>query len=212
MSFLSLFFDVEDKNVFILGTGEVATRRANRFLDKGANVVLVGSHIDSVLVDKGAVLKSVDDVDGLVDWCDIVVLASGDRELCDYVSSISGDKLVNRADVPFDGNLIVPTSFFVGDVEVSLYTHGKSPLMARELRKKIQETITENDIHEIELQDYCRKILKSELSNQKDRKEILYIISNNNKIKDYINNNEIEKAKQYAKTIINKKIKEIKEN
>ncbi len=212
MSFLSLFFDVAGRNVFILGTGEVATRRANRFLDKGANVVLVGNHIDSVLVDKGAILKSVDDVDSLVDWSDIVVLASGDRELCDYVSSISGDKLLNRADVPFEGNLIVPTSFFIGDVEVSLYTHGKSPLMARELRKKIQETITENDIHEIELQDYCRKILKSELSNQKDRKEILYTISNNNKIKDYINNNEIEKAKQYAKTIINKKTKEIKEN
>ncbi len=209
MSFLSLFFDVEDKNVFILGTGEVATRRANRFLDKGANVVLVGSYIDSELVDKGAVLKSSEDIKHLVSWCDIVVLASGDRELCDYVSSISGDKLVNRADVPFDGNLIVPTSFFVGDVEVSLYTHGKSPLMARELRKKIQETITENDIFEIELQDYCRQLLKSEVPNQKDRKEILYSILNNDKINELINNNKFTEAKDYAKTIINKKLREI---
>ena len=209
MSFLSLFFDVEGKNVFILGTGEVATRRANRFLDKGANVVLVGSNIDSQLVDKGAILKSSDDINYLVDWCDIVVLASGDRELCDYVSGISGDKLVNRADVPFDGNLIVPTSFFVGDVEVSLYTHGKSPLMARELRKKIQKTITENDIFEIELQDYCRQILKSKLQNQKDRKEILYSILNNDKINELINNNKFTEAKKYAKTIINKKIREI---
>ena len=208
MSFLSLFFDVEDKNVFILGTGEVATRRANRFLDKGANVVLVGSDIDSGLVDKGAILKSSVDIEHLVSWCDIVVLASGDRELCDYVSSISGDKLVNRADVPFDGNLIVPTSFFVGDVEVSLYTHGKSPLMARELRKKIQETITESDIFEIELQDYCRQILKSKVPNQKDRKEILYSILNNTKINELIKNKKFKEAKKYTKTLLNKKIKE----
>lgn len=209
MSFLSLFFDVEDKNVFILGTGEVATRRANRFLDKGANVVLVGSNINSGLVDKGAILKSIGDIEHLVSWCDIVVLASGDRKLCDYVSSISGDKLVNRADIPFDGDLIVPTSFFIGGVEVSLYTHGKSPLMARELRKKIQETITESDIFEIELQDYCRQILKSKVPNQKDRKEILYSILNNTKINELIKNKKFKEAKKYTKTLLNKKIKEI---
>ena len=34
MGVTPLYLEVEDKNVFILGTGEVATRRANRFLDK----------------------------------------------------------------------------------------------------------------------------------------------------------------------------------
>ena len=49
----SLFFEVENKYVFILGTGEVATRRAHRFLDKGANVILAGNSIDEELTEKG---------------------------------------------------------------------------------------------------------------------------------------------------------------
>ena len=39
MGVTPLYLEVEDKNVFILGTGEVATRRANRFLDKGAKLM-----------------------------------------------------------------------------------------------------------------------------------------------------------------------------
>src|SRR5574344_1399061 len=100
MGLTSVFLEVKDKNVFILGTGEVATRRANRFLDKGSNVILAGDFISEELLDKGAVLKDLSYVDELVKWCDIVIIASGDKDLSDYVSKISEGKLVNRADCP----------------------------------------------------------------------------------------------------------------
>ena len=112
MGVTPLYLEVEDKNVFILGTGEVATRRANRFLDKGANVVLVGENINSELLEKGAILKPSQNLEALVEWSDFVILASGDRKLSDYIASISQNKLLNRADEPDSGNLIVPTSFF----------------------------------------------------------------------------------------------------
>ena len=89
MDWTSLYLKTSDLNVFILGTGEVATRRANKFLDHGANVKLAGTHISEELECKGAVLCSTDDVDDLVEWSDIVVVASGDEELCDYVCGIS---------------------------------------------------------------------------------------------------------------------------
>ena len=59
MSWLSLYFDVKDKNIFVLGTGEVATRRAIRFLDKGANLVLAGDKLNNLLVEKGAKLIKI---------------------------------------------------------------------------------------------------------------------------------------------------------
>lgn len=71
-------------------------------------------------------MASVDDVVNLVQWSDVVVIASGDRELSDYVSKIAEDKLLNRADFPDNGNIIVPTSFNIGDVEISIFTNGKS--------------------------------------------------------------------------------------
>lgn len=202
MDWTSLYLKTSDLNVFILGTGEVATRRANRFLDHGACVKLAGNDMDEELLLKGAELCSTEEVDELVEWCDLVVIASGDEKLCDYVFKISGDKLVNRADYPQEGNIIVPTSFAIGDIEISIFTNGKSPLMARQLRKKIQSIITEEDILEIELQDYARNQLKDVIDNQKERRNCLYDIFEDEKINDLIKNNEIDKAKDYIDNLI----------
>ena len=202
MDWTSVYLNTHDLNVFILGTGEVATRRANRFLDHGANVKLAGSGLADELAVKGAELCPTGDVDELVEWADLVVVASGDEELSDHVSKISKDKLINRADYPYEGNVIVPTSFNIGDVEISIFTNGKSPLMARQLRKKIQSIITEEDIFEIELQDYARLKLKDAVSNQKQRRDCLYQIFEDEKINDLIENRRIDDAKDYIDNLI----------
>ena len=202
MDWTSLYLNTANLNVFILGTGEVATRRANKFLDHGANVKLAGSNISEELEHKGAVLCSTEDVDGLVDWSDLVVVASGDEELCEYVSGIAHDKLVNRADFPYKGDIIVPTSFNIGEIEISIFTNGKSPLMARQLRKKIQSIITEEDILEIELQDYARSKLKECVESQKERRQYLYEIFEDEKINGFIKNREINEAKSYIDNLI----------
>ena len=195
MNWTALYLKTSGLKVFILGTGEVATRRANKFLDHGAIVKLAGSSIDEELVTKGAKLHSTDEVDDLVDWSDFVVIASEDRQLSDYVADISHEKLVNRADFPNDGDVIVPTSFNIGDIEISIFTNGKSPLMARQLRKKIQSIITEEDILEIELQDYSRSLLKEIIPDQKDRRDYLYKIFEDEDIRELIRAREIDRAK-----------------
>jgi len=202
MDWTSIYLNTSNLNVFILGTGEVATRRANKFLDHGANVKLAGSSLSEDLEHKGAVLCSTDDVDELVAWSNLVVVASGDEDLSDYVCGIAQDKLVNRADFPLKGDVIVPTSFNIGEIEISIFTNGKSPLMARQLRKKIQSIITEEDILEIELQDYARSILKERVDDQKVRKKYLYEIFEDEAINEFIRNGEIDEAKTHIDNLI----------
>ena len=202
MDWTSIYLKTSNLNVFILGTGEVATRRANRFLDHGANVKLAGNSLEPELKEKGAELCSTDDVEELVEWADLVIVASGDEDLSAHIAEISADKLINRADYPQKGNVIVPTSFSIGDVEISIFTNGKSPLMARQLRKKIQSIITDEDIREIELQAYARLKLKDVLDDQKERRECLYRIFEDDRIKDFINNNQIDEAKDYIDNLI----------
>ena len=132
----------------------------------------------------------------------MVVVTSGDEKLCDYVCGIAQNKLVNRADFPQKGDVIVPTSFNIGEIEISIFTNGKSPLMARQLRKKIQSIITEEDILEIELQDYARSKLKDVLENQKDRRKYLYEILEDEKINDLIKDGQIDEAKDYIDNLI----------
>ena len=202
MDWTSIYLKTSDLNVFILGTGEVATRRANKFLDHGANVKMAGNEMSSTLESKGAVLYSIDEVDNLVEWADLVVIASGDEELCEYVGGISENKLVNRADIPQEGDVIVPTSFNIGEIEISIFTNGKSPLMARQLRKKIQSIITDEDILEIELQSYARSKLKGIVEDQKVRRVYLYEIFEDEKINELIKDNKIDEAKTYIDNLI----------
>lgn len=198
MDWTSIYLKTEDFNVFILGTGEVATRRAHKFLDHGANVILYGDCLDSELEKKGALLKSSDDLEELVLWADLVVIASGDKALCEEVSILAKDKLLNRADFPQKGNVIVPNSFNIDeDIEISIFTKGKSPLVSKYLRRKIQEIITEEDIIKIRLQSYAREKLKTSIEGQKNRKDYLYDIFEDETIEELIRNNRIDEAKRY---------------
>ena len=203
MNWTSVYLKTNSLNVFILGTGEVATRRADKFLSHGASVKLAGDSLDSSIEEKGAILVSTEDVDELVNWADLVIIASGDRELSNYVASIADNKLLNRADFPNEGNLIVPTSFNIGNVEISIFTNGKSPLMARQLRKRIQEIITDEDLIKMELQDYARSILKEKVENQKERRTYLYTIFEDKNIHNLIEKNKIDEAKSYIYNLIN---------
>ena len=202
MDWTALYLKTSGLKVFILGTGEVATRRANKFLDHGAIVRLAGNSISDDIKSKGAELYSTDDVDDLIDWADLVVVASADKDLSNYVSEMSEDKLLNRADFPYDGDIIVPTSFNISDIEISIFTNGKSPLMARQLRKKIQSIITEEDILEIELQDYSRSLLKEIIPDQKERRKYLYEIFEDENIQELIKTREIDKAKAVINELI----------
>ena len=48
---------MNNKNVLIVGSGEVGNRRARRFLKAGANVVVIGNNVSEELSELGATIK-----------------------------------------------------------------------------------------------------------------------------------------------------------
>ena len=75
--------------------------------------------------------------------------------------------------------------------------------MARQLRKKIQEIITDEDLIKMELQYYARSILKEKVENQKERRTYLYTIFEDKNIHNLIEKNKIDEAKSYIYNLIN---------
>lgn len=206
MGWTPLFLDMKDKKVLIAGSGEVGTRRARRFLEAGALVTILGHHIPSDLLTDGVSLKPVNEAQKWVSWADLVVVASGDLRFNQSIAHLAEDKLLNRADQPDKGNIIVPSSFFIGDVQISIFTQGKSPLMARELRKKIEKVIKNEDVLQLELQNYTRNMLKHKLSDevkdQKQRRSYLYQILNDKTVKKLLKEGKLEDAKLYVSTLL----------
>ncbi len=206
MGWTPLFLQMENKNVLILGAGEVGSRRASRFLKAGADVRIIGTKITEELERLGASLEPLHEVEKWVEWAHFVVIASGDHVLNEKVAKLARDKLLNRADYPQEGNLIVPSSFFIGDVQLCIFTGGKSPLMARELRKKIEGIVKDEDILQLELQDYAREILKEKMSSQKRRRDYLYEILDDEKVVKLLKEGDLEGAKKHVKERLNSPI------
>ena len=203
MGWTPIFLQMREKNVLIVGAGEVGSRRALRFIKAGANVIIIGRIISKELSELGAFCKPVQEVEEWVEWSDIVVVATGNLELNEKVAKLASHKLLNRADYPEEGDLIVPSSFFIGDVQLCIFTGGKSPLMARELRKKIEKVIKEEDILQLELQNFTRNILKEKFEDQKNRRDYLYEILNDENINELLKEGNLEDAKKYIKHNLN---------
>jgi len=200
-----LYLQMDEKNVLVVGAGEVGSRRARRFLKTGANVIIIERKFPEDLIELGATFKPLDEVKEWVEWSDIVVVATGDQELNENVAKLASHKLLNRADNPEEGNLIVPSSFFIGDVQLCISTGGKSPLMARDLRKKIQKVIKREDILQLELQNFTRNILKKKIFDQKKRRDYLYKILNDENIGELLMEGNLEGAKKYIKRYLSSK-------
>jgi precorrin-2 dehydrogenase / sirohydrochlorin ferrochelatase len=199
MGWTPLYLEMTDKNVLVVGAGEVGERRALRFLKSGANVIITAGNPSGELKALGATYKPRDELPKWINWADMIIVASGDHHLNQEISILAQDKLINRADYPDEGNLIVPSSFFIGDVQFSIFTQGKSPLMAKELRKRIQEVVQKEDISHLELQHFTRQLLKEKIDNQKERRDYLYQILNDEKINELIKNGKLDEAKLYVK-------------
>jgi precorrin-2 dehydrogenase/sirohydrochlorin ferrochelatase len=193
---------MKDRHVLVVGAGEVGERRARRFLEAEAQVMVTGGTVSEDLKTEGAREKPLTHLEKLVEWADLVVVASGDQKLNQKIAGMASEKLLNRADRPENGNVIIPSSFFIGDVQICISTQGKSPLMSRQLRKKIQKVIKPEDVLQLELQHFTREILKNQLDNQKERREVLYQILNDNKIKRLLDDGDLEGAQNRVASIL----------
>ena len=139
-----------------------------------------------------------------IDESDLIVVATDDIELNEKIALKANDKLINCSSDPSISNVIFPSTFDIGGVTISVYTGSKSPLMAKTLRKKIQSIIPDEDIYYIQLQEYVRELLKENVDSQQDRKEYMLKINEDERVRELIQNNDIDEAKRYVKEIIEK--------
>ena len=188
--FLPLMLDLSGKMVVIFGGGDVGERKASLFADH-SKVTLISREFTPKLTDlfenKRIKLIKVKDlteneIRQYMKNAFIVIPATNDSSLNHKIAAIAGEtgKLVNRVDDL--GDIIVPSVIQRGDIVIGISTLGQSPALSRYIRMKLEEVITPRFANMARLQNEFRELLKSRVHDQKERKEILWNVINDNEV------------------------------
>ena len=140
---LPLMVRVIGRRCAVVGGGSVGTRRAERLAKHGAEVIVISPEITSRLAElheSGAIaaLRRRPYTAGDLEGCLMAVAATAERDVNARVAADAraAGILCNVADVPAEGDVIVPAGGARGRLTLSVATAGAGPVAAATARDR----------------------------------------------------------------------------
>lgn len=141
-----VILNLEGRKCVIAGGGRVAARKARSLVDAGAQVVVVSPEIGDEtreLVDTGRV-RWIEDAFSPVrlDGAALAIAATGSAKVNERVHecAVANGVPVNVVDRPELCTFMVPSVVRRGDLILAISTSGKSPAVAKKVRKELEKT------------------------------------------------------------------------
>ena len=142
-----VFLDLQDVPVLVVGAGPIAARKVAGLVAAGASVRVVAPEVSPEL-DRSTIVElrqrryEPADLDGVR----LVVSATGDAGVDATVAAdaTAAGIWVNAADQPADCSFILPAIARNGPLAVAVSTGGASPALARRLRDRAGELLTDD--------------------------------------------------------------------
>lgn len=209
-------FKLTGKIVLIFGGGKTGEKKAKKFLQANSTVIVVSKDFTDGLkrLSRQGKLKLVEaklEIDSpsivsLISKSDLVIAATNDPTLNENFVNEARKReiLVCAVDMPSINDFNIPAIAHIGEIRIAISTGGKSPAMARILRKKVEEIITKEDVLQVELQHYARNLVKFHIPDEKARRDVLYKIIQNSSIKQLLKEDNLKEAEALAKQIVEK--------
>jgi precorrin-2 dehydrogenase/sirohydrochlorin ferrochelatase len=204
---------IANKQIIVVGGGKVGERKVQTLLREDGKVTVASKDFTDYLSNLGEsstinlkkIKKTSEIIEALTDF-DMIIAATDDEEV-----NIELSKQARKSKIPICVvdhpelcDFYFPATTDFGNFKIAVSTGGKSPAMASVLRERLEKSITKEDVLQVELQDYARKILKSKINSSSQRKKILYEIMADSQISTFIEEGHLEEAKKIAEDIINK--------
>ncbi|MBT7408598.1 MAG: bifunctional precorrin-2 dehydrogenase/sirohydrochlorin ferrochelatase, partial [Methylococcales bacterium] len=144
MDYLPIFLDIKKQNCLVVGGGEVATRKVSLLLKANAQVKVIALNISAKLEEWKQNKKievslreyNEQDLDGVC----LVIAATNNAELNQSLSMAAKKHFipVNVVDNPSLCSFIMPSIIDRSPVIIATSTGGKSPVLARLIRGRLE--------------------------------------------------------------------------
>jgi precorrin-2 dehydrogenase/sirohydrochlorin ferrochelatase len=142
-----IFIDIEDRDVVIIGGGNVCARKAETMMRYGARVTIVSpdftDEIEQWARDGSLTLRRKRYAESDLENANIVIASTDHQEVNEQIAADCRRRRipVNVVDVTPLCEFIVPAIVESGSVQVAVSTGGRSPALARTLKEELQRFI-----------------------------------------------------------------------
>jgi len=142
-----IYIDIEDRDVVIIGGGEVCARKAETMLKYGARVTIVSPEFTEQIEqwgrDGALALKRKHYEERDLDGANIVIASTDNQVVNEKIAADCRRRRipVNVVDVTPLCEFIVPAIVEKGSVQIAISTGGKSPALARTLKEDLHRFV-----------------------------------------------------------------------
>ena len=206
MKHYPLFLDIKNKKCLVIGGGSVAERKVKNLLAYDAKVYIISTKLNNALqelVAGGKVCyRGTNYHTAELDGACLVFCATNNHAVNSAIAKDCAQKNipVNVIDKPSLCTFIVPSTVVRGDLQLAISTGGKSPALAKVLRKKLEADFGPQFKEFI---DYIGNMRNLVINNIEDLEQRSYILKNlvDNLTIDLVKQGDIEQAKERVKSV-----------
>lgn len=176
MNRFPVFLTLQDRRCLVVGGGKVAERKIDSLLQAGAHVTLVSPELTTEVAE----LAKHDSVtyharpfqDSDIDGSFLVIASTNDRAINQRIAELADqhDIPVNVVDNPDACSFIVPSVVDRSPVQIAVSTGGASPVLARQLRMRLETMIPSTCGQLAAITEEYRDTVKKRFANPEHRK------------------------------------------
>jgi precorrin-2 dehydrogenase/sirohydrochlorin ferrochelatase len=204
--------NLRGRNILVVGAGMEGTKRIKSLSKHDCKIIIISETVNESLYEiEGKnnpiiiIRRKIENPDILDEFSDIFVVFASTND------PFLNKKIIERAKekgiLSYSIDNASSSDFFFTSIinideiiQVAISTSGKSPLMSKIIRDRIENAIKniigKKDTDNIKIQEFAREHVRNYIENQHERRKFLYSIVDDQEIQDLIAKNNIDKAKE----------------
>ncbi len=205
MRYFPVNIDVRDRTCLVVGGGAVGTRKTKTLLRAGARVVVVSpeasADLEALAAENRIRLHRRAYSAGDMADAFLVFGTTDDRDLNRRISEDAHQQgiLCNIADQPDRGQFVLPSVVARGDLLIAISTSGKSPALARRIRRRLESAFGEEYAMLIDMMGALRRRMLADGHDPRGHKQKFDALLDSDLL-DWIRNGDADRIDQLLET------------
>jgi uroporphyrin-III C-methyltransferase/precorrin-2 dehydrogenase/sirohydrochlorin ferrochelatase len=182
MEYLPIFIDLKQQECLVVGGGDIAARKASLLIKAQAKVTLVAPALSSTtqtMVEKGELSWIESNFDeAIINQPRLIIAATDDESVNTvvYEAAKARNILVNVADSPEQCDFILASILDRSPIVVAVSSGGDSPVLARNLRARLETLIPPSYSKLGQLMGKYRETVKQQFSRLSQRRRFWELV------------------------------------